>query len=99
MFPKSIRLRQAVPPLFVLVTLALVLGSIFSPIFRLLLGAQWGTYVALLLIAAISTGIYRRDFSIIIGFIVAIPVMHLSWGTGFLVSLSELIFGLKPDNE
>jgi len=74
-YPDSVRLRQLAAPL-------LVLGFL-SP---------WRRRVALayLAVVAVGSGIeMRRDLAAGAGLAVALPVMHLSWGVGFLVGCSR----------
>jgi len=74
-YPDSLRLRQLAAPL-------LVLGLV-SP---------WRRRVALayLVVVAVGSGTeMRRDPAAAAGLAVALPVMHLSWGVGFLVAWSR----------
>jgi succinoglycan biosynthesis protein ExoA len=70
-YPGSLRLRQLAAPLLVL--------GLLSP---------WRRHVALayLAVVAVASGTeMRRDRAAAAGLAVALPVMHLSWGVGFLV--------------
>jgi succinoglycan biosynthesis protein ExoA len=70
-YPESLRLRQMAAPLLVL--------GLLSP---------WRRQVALAYLAVVALGSgteMRRDPAAGAGLAVALPVMHLSWGTGFLV--------------
>jgi succinoglycan biosynthesis protein ExoA len=70
-YPDSLRLRQMAAPLLVL--------GLLSP---------WRRRVALAYLAVVALGSgseMRRDPAAGAGLAVALPVMHLSWGTGFLV--------------
>jgi succinoglycan biosynthesis protein ExoA len=70
-YPRSLHLRQLAAPLLVL--------GLLSP---------WRRRVALAYLAVVALGAgreLRRDRAAAAGMAVALPVMHLSWGTGFLM--------------
>ncbi len=74
-YPDSLRLRQLAAPLLVL--------GLLSP---------WRRRVALayLAVVVVASGIEMgRDPAPAAGLAVALPVMHLSWGVGFLVGWSR----------
>lgn len=89
-YPESIRWRQALPPLFILCVIFLFIISIFFPPFSILLIALLTLY---LMLVAISVVFDKRSkqltFSENILTVVAIIIMHFSWGFGFLVSLVQ----------
>ena len=91
-YPQSIRWRQAAPPLFVFLLLLLGLLAIFFPAARILLSLQLGFYAALLLAAGVYSAWRRRTADLALGVALAIAVMHLSWGAGFLWSLVSSAF-------
>jgi len=82
-FPGSLRLRQMLPPLFVLSTLGLLISMPFLPIAPVVLAVEWGAYAVVLLSAALVEGVRRRSASMLAGFPPAIAAMHLSWGSSF----------------
>jgi succinoglycan biosynthesis protein ExoA len=84
---ETIRWRQAVPPLFVLSLLVLVLLAVVFHLARWLLLAEIGVYAFVLLLTGILLAIRKRDMSLILGVPLAIATMHLSWGSAFLYSL------------
>lgn len=83
----SIRYRQAIPPIFILSIIGLLIGSIFLPIFRWLLLCEIGLYAVILICASLPVAIKENDPGLILGMPIAIATMHFSWGTGFLLSL------------
>jgi len=85
-FPGSLRWRQLLPPLFVFTTLCLGLGGIFWQLPRYLLGVQWALYSVVLISAGLANGVKAGSPGMIAGLPLAFLTMHLSWGTGFLVS-------------
>ena len=86
-YPRSLRWRQSLPPLFVFSTLVLGTASIFWNVALLLLGLQWVVYLAVLLSAGVVSSIQKKAPALIIGLPIAILIMHLGWGAGFLMSL------------
>jgi glycosyltransferase involved in cell wall biosynthesis len=84
-YPKTLRLRQALPPLFVLsLVLWLLLGLFFPPFFTVL-WVELGIYLAVLLVAGIQLAIQKGDVALVWGAPLAIATMHLTWGVGLLV--------------
>jgi hypothetical protein len=92
-FPGTLRWRQALPPLFVLVVISFSILSIWIPWVRIMLLAGLLLYLALLLAASIPGACRNRDWRLMVGFPAAIVTMHFSWGAGFL--WSALRSGLK----
>jgi hypothetical protein len=86
-FPGSIRWRQALPPLFVLVLLGMAGATAFWPSARIGLVAVAVVYLLALLTAGIDMGRHGRDARLIPGGMLALATMHFSWGAGFLASL------------
>ncbi|MCX7620278.1 MAG: glycosyltransferase family 2 protein [Acidimicrobiales bacterium] len=92
--PRSLRPRHLAPPAF-------VVGAVASaPIARHPLGRRvvltaYGSYVALLACAALRAKPWRHNASTV-AFVVALPVMHFSWGAGFVRSLlGDLVRGQR----
>ncbi len=86
-YPGSIRLRQALPPLFVFSLLVcLFLGLLFK-VFLLILGMEILLYLAVLVAAGIHASEKNKDLALVPGIPMAISVMHLAWGSGFLWSI------------
>jgi glycosyltransferase involved in cell wall biosynthesis len=91
-YPYTLRWRQALPPLFVLSLIGLILISIFASRVRLFLSAEIIVYLIILMGAGIQVAIRQRKPIIIPGLMLAIMTMHVSWGSGFLWSLVLLPF-------
>ncbi|HSS97824.1 MAG TPA: glycosyltransferase family 2 protein [Terriglobales bacterium] len=85
-YPQTIRLRQAIPPLFVLSLVFLALLSLWMPA-QILLKIQVVSYAALLIFAAVLKAFQQRQASLVIGIPLAMIIMHISWGAAFLGSL------------
>jgi hypothetical protein len=82
-YPRSLRWRQALPPLFVLLTAAeLTLGVVWTAAWWLL-GIQWTAYAAILLLAGILDAGRSRDASLSVGLPAAWGTMHVAWGASF----------------
>jgi succinoglycan biosynthesis protein ExoA len=82
--PAAARLRQAAPPLFVLaVASAAVVAARGSPVALLALTAAYGVSLA----AAAAAALVRTRDAAVLLMPVALAVMHLAWGIGFLVGV------------
>jgi succinoglycan biosynthesis protein ExoA len=86
-YPKTLRWRQALPPLFVLSLLGLLILSIWWEPARLLLAGEILLYGLVLAAGTLKPAARRRDPALTLAVPLAIAVMHLSWGAGFLWSL------------
>jgi succinoglycan biosynthesis protein ExoA len=86
-YPKTIRWRQALPPLFVASLLVLGLLAIWLPVARWLILLELAIYCTILGWVGIRLAIKRADARLAVGIPLAIIVMHLSWGSAFLWSL------------
>jgi len=75
-----------VPPLFILVSIALLILGFFNSIFMSILAAIWGFYFFCILIATIITSLNTKlKYFFILPII--FPSIHLSWGSGFVVGI------------
>ncbi len=86
-YPRTLRWRQALPPLFVLGAAGLALLAVFWPPARILLGIGLGLYVLILAAGALPAALRRKDASLLVGVPLAIATMHASWGSGFIFSM------------
>jgi succinoglycan biosynthesis protein ExoA len=85
-YPGTLRWRQALPPLFVLSLIGLVLLSIFVPLGRILLAIELLLYFSIMILAGFQAALRGRKVYLILGLPLAIFAMHISWGSGFLWS-------------
>lgn len=92
-YPGTLRLRQALPPLFVasLVGLA-VLALFWAPAGWILL-LEALIYIVLLTASALPPALAKKDPALMAGLPLAVAVMHLSWGSGFLWSAVRNVSG------
>ncbi len=86
-YPETLRWRQGLPPLFVLSLLGGAVLAILFPVFRLLLAIEVSLYAIILILAACQAAIRQKKLALIIGLPLAIAVMHIAWGAGFLWSM------------
>ena len=88
-YPKTIRWRQAIPPLFVLAILFLTILSVFFNFARIILACILGLYLAILMAFSLREA-FKRKNRCYLKMVLAITVMHFSWGMGFLYSAVDL---------
>jgi succinoglycan biosynthesis protein ExoA len=82
-----LRWRQALPPVFVLGVLMLLLLSVFISWARVLLIICLGVYLLLLTAASAKVALNRSDITLVFGIPLAIMSMHFCWGAGFWWSI------------
>ncbi|MBI3162814.1 MAG: glycosyltransferase family 2 protein [Chloroflexi bacterium] len=88
-YPHTLRWRQALPPVFVLSLFILLVLSLFVGLARVLLSAELLFYLSALGLAGLKLAIEKRKSFLIPGIPLAIATMHISWGAGFLWSLTR----------
>jgi glycosyltransferase involved in cell wall biosynthesis len=86
-YPDTLRWRQALPPLFVLSLLGLIVFSIFVPVGLFVLAGELLFYFLIMFLAGLQSAMRRGNLYLTVGLPLAIPVMHISWGSGFLWSI------------
>lgn len=86
-YPKTLRWRQALPPLFVLSLMGGALLVPAWPIFGWLLAFELLAYFGILGLAGLRSTIQYRGAFLLFGLPLAITVMHIAWGSGFLWSI------------
>jgi succinoglycan biosynthesis protein ExoA len=88
-YPDTLRWRQALPPLFVLSLVGLILLSVFVSFARILLAAELLLYFSIMLLAGLRAAIQHKKAYLILGLPLGIFVMHIAWGSGFFWSILE----------
>jgi hypothetical protein len=88
-YPGTLRLRQALPPLFVLGCSGLALLSSFLITARWMLVIILILYFTLLVIGSLPAAYRQKDPRLLVGIPMAIATMHFCWGAGFLRSLID----------
>ncbi|MBI1855903.1 MAG: glycosyltransferase family 2 protein [Chloroflexi bacterium] len=86
-YPNTIRWRQALPPLFVASLIGLFILSFLFDQVKLVLIFEIVIYFAALTLAGLHQALRQHKPLFIPGLPLAIMVMHLSWGSGFLWSI------------
>jgi len=87
-YPSTLRWRQALPPLFLAALLGLGVLSVWFILARILIAAQITLYLVILAFAGLILAIKKQNFTLVFGLPLAIAVMHISWGGGFLWSMA-----------
>lgn len=85
--PKTLRLRQIIPPLFVLALFCLAILSLAWYPARVLLACTVILYTIIILGIGIQMSVTHKSYSNCIGIPLALATIHLSWGTAFLWGL------------
>ena len=86
-YPDTLRWRQGLPPLFVLSLAGLgLLGFLWSG-FWVGLGAEAALYLLALTAAGLQRAVRQKKVFLVFGLPLAIAVMHICWGSGFLWSI------------
>lgn len=86
-YMNTLRWRQALPPLFVGSVIVLLVVSLFIPAVGFILAAELFLYFLALILAGLQVGLRDGKPYLFIGLPMAISVMHISWGGGFLWSI------------
>jgi succinoglycan biosynthesis protein ExoA len=86
-YPKTLRWRQALPPLFVTGLVVMILLAVFWSYARLALAGGVVVYGLIIIAGSLPAAVRRRDLRLVAAIPLAITTMHLSWGSGFLWSL------------
>ncbi len=86
-YPASLRWRQALPPLFVVSLFAMTLLALVWAHWGWLLGFELVAYALPLGWAGLRAALQQRQAFLALGVPLAIAVMHVTWGGGFLWSL------------
>jgi succinoglycan biosynthesis protein ExoA len=86
-YPGTLRWRQALPPVFVLSLLGLAVLAVFWSLAGWALLTEVALYLVVLLAGAIPAARRAGDWRLTAGIPLAIAVMHICWGSGFLAGL------------
>ncbi len=91
-YPGTLRYRQALPPAF---AASLVFGfaaALFLPIFRIIIALEILVYAFVLAACGLLAAFHLKKPFLALGLPLAISIMHIAWGTGFLWSMINGIF-------
>ncbi|RCK76278.1 MAG: glycosyl transferase, family 2 [Anaerolineae bacterium] len=86
-YPKTLRWRQLLPPLFVLSLLILLFLSPFMSLARYLLLFVVGSYLLVLLSIGFHQALRQKKGYLFVGLPLSMATMHLVWGIAFLWSI------------
>ena len=86
-YPETLRWRQALPPLFVLSLIGFILLSFFMPVVRFVLAGELALYFFIMTLAGLLAAYKQNKTFLLLGLPLTIPVMHITWGGGFLWSI------------
>jgi glycosyltransferase involved in cell wall biosynthesis len=86
-YPKTLRLRQALPPLFVASLFVLSIASFISGLAVIILFSELALYLLALLAVGIQLAFKEKQASHLLYVPLAIATMHLNWGAGFIRGL------------
>jgi glycosyltransferase involved in cell wall biosynthesis len=92
--PGSARLRHLVPPLALAAALAVAAAAVIARPARWALAALVGAY-ALADLAASAAAAARSGWQVLGPAIFIFPVIHLSWGSGFVAGAAQQLVGSK----
>ena len=91
-YPESLRWRQALPPLFVLGILILLVAAVWIPAALWALLSALAVYAAALTLSGVDAALQAKRLSRLLGVPLVIMVMHFSWGSAFLISAVRALF-------
>ena len=94
-YPDTIRMRQAVPPIFVAGLFTLAVLSLIVPEFWKIFFIFFLFYSFILINGTVIRWKRENDLFCLIGIPISIIVMHFSWGLGFIYSLIKTGLGRK----
>lgn len=86
LFPDTLRMRQVIPPVFVIILMSLLFLSLFWSIARIILGFVLAVYLGLLLVVSVFESIKRKEVCYLYLF-VAFAIMHFCWGSSFIYGM------------
>ena len=96
-YPRTIRWRQALPPLFVLSFWGLGGLSLFASWAGWLLLLQLGGYFLAVFSTSLRLALRQKKTHLLVDIVLAIAVMHIVWGQAFLWSMLESILKRTHD--
>ncbi len=91
-YPRTLRWRQALPPLFVLSLLVLFALSFRIKPVQYLFFAQIIAYSSVMTVVGLKAALEKKKSSLLFGLPLAIATMHITWGGGFLSSIITSLF-------
>lgn len=95
--PASLRWRQLVPPVFVVVLLAFSILSVVSQVSRLLVSTMLAVYAALAAVFSVAA-VARSGRMLLLRLPLVYATMHITWGMGFWFGLVAEMMNSRARN-
>ena len=86
-YPRTMRWRQALPPLFLLSLIITTIMAAIFPSFWFIPVGEFSLYLLLLIFIGVVTAFREKRFFYLAGIPLAISSMHISWGLGLIWSM------------
>jgi glycosyltransferase involved in cell wall biosynthesis len=86
--PRSLRMRQLIPAVFVFSLVVLALGCIFFPVLAILLGAEAALYIAASAGFSLREALKKKNPALAVILPWVFVCIHLSWGLGFWAGIA-----------
>lgn len=86
-YPDTLRWRQALPPLFALSLIGLLVLAIFFPFAKFFLAAELILYFSIMILAGLRAALREQKAYLVLGLPLGVFAMHIAWGGGFLWSM------------
>jgi succinoglycan biosynthesis protein ExoA len=96
-YPYTLRWRQALPPLFVLSLIFLIVLSLLIMSAGYLVFSEIVLYFVVLAVAGLKLAVEKQKILYLLGLPLAISTMHLAWGSGFLWSGFTTLFTVRKN--
>jgi len=96
-YPKTLRWRQALPPLFVLSLLLTIVAAIFYHQLWIIPLGELIIYYLILMVVSFQTSLQKKNWKLFFGIPPAIITMHFSWGLGLLWSIIKSNSSISTD--
>ena len=94
--PETLRWRQVLPPLTLLVSVALFILGLLKPVILGVFLVLVGAYLLVLFSVGVQQAQKKKAFLLAFGVPLAISIMHISWAGAFLWSFPAALLGRRP---
>ncbi len=98
-YPKTLRWRQALPPLFVLSLILTIIAAFFYHQLWIIPAGELIIYYLILMAVGFQTSIKSKNWKFFFGIPPAIATMHFSWGLGLLWSIINGNSSINTDSK
>lgn len=97
-YPKTLRWRQALPPMFVLSLILTIMATFFYHPIWIIPAGELIIYFLVLTAVSLQASLREKNWTLFFGIPAAIFTMHFSWGLGLLWSIINGKSSIKPDS-